>query len=242
MSVGNLMDRDQLKLWILRTLGAPLVKVELTDDHLEDSITEAMRWFAAKKGVKMQGGMALTVGQTEYNLPDEVDTVMGVVFSANPWDLSLVFAPFILPEQQLPYSVFAASEAGGLYSNFTQTLQYIETAKRVLSAEPDWRQEGRKLYVFPAAKNSGTLVLEYKSTNVTLEQLNGIDHDLVKRYSLAAAMMRLGRIRSKYDSFPTAQGSTSLDGAALLDEARTMIETLDERIAQLGYPMGFMVG
>jgi hypothetical protein len=52
----------------------------------------------------------------------------------------------------------------------------------------------------------------------------------------------VGRVRSKYDSFPTAQGTSIVDGPTLLDEARTEMELLEEEISLSGFPMMPVVG
>lgn len=242
MTVSTLMNEEQLQAWILRRLGAPLLKVELTAEHLKDAITDAKRWFSAKKGVQKQQTLNVQSGQNEYTLPDEVDTVTDIAFAASPLDLSMIFSPYILQGDKVPYDVFAAPQSAGLYSSFTQTLQYVETAKRILGAEPDWRQEGRKLYIFPVPKDNFSIQYNFKSHDFTIEQLNERDFDLVKRYSLARAKQDLGQIRTKYDSYPTAQGSVQLNGSQLLQEAQTEFEKLDEEISLSGYPMGFIVG
>ena len=242
MAAPPLMNADQLKLWILRTLGAPVIKVELTDDHLIDSIEDARRWFTSKKGVKRSAVLPPSQDGS-YDLPPEVEVVLDVAFTSTPFDFSTIFAPFILPEQQIPYSVFAAQATGGLYSNFAQLLQYIDTAKKIISADQDWRQEGRRLYTFPSrSPTTASLIIDYKTNQVTIEQLEEKDHDMVKQYSLALAKMRLGRIRSKYDAYPTAQGSVTMDGATLLDEARTELEYLNEAIMLSSYPMPILIG
>jgi hypothetical protein len=235
-----LMDKTQLAQWILRRLGAPILRVELTEEHVMDDIEFAMHWFSAKKGVKRNAIMRVEAGRTAYHLPEEVDTVIDVAFPVPPMDISMIFSPFILIDDKVPYDVFAAPSSIGIYSSFTQTLQYVETAKRVLGADADWRQENRILHVFPIPKTDSGMIVEFKSTVFTIEQLNERDHDLLKRYALARAKEDLGRIRSKYDAFPTAQGSNTLDGKDLLEEAAREIEALDEELALSGFPMGFM--
>jgi hypothetical protein len=37
--------RDQLKEWCLRSLGAPIIRIEIDDDQLDDRIDEALQWF-----------------------------------------------------------------------------------------------------------------------------------------------------------------------------------------------------
>lgn len=241
-----LKDEADLQQWILRRLGAPLLKVELTADHLTDNIEDAKRWFAAKKGWRRFMALDVIPNQSEYDLPLDVDVVIDVVSAYDPLDLSILSFPYWLPPEnnQIPYSVFnAAGNSGGLYSNYTQTLQFIETARRVLSAEADWRQENRKLQLFPNPTRAGKAVIEYTSHTMSpVTELSERDHDLLKRMALAFAKMDLGRIRSKFDSYPTAQGTAQMDGAALLDEAKTEIENLNEELAASAMPMGFLVG
>lgn len=238
----QLMNEEKMKEWILRRLGAPLLKVELAACNLDDSIEESRRWFAAKKGFKKRTTINIIDNVVEYPLPDDVDTVTDFVVAASPFDIALVYFPFNLFEGQIPYNVFAAPSTLGLYSTFTQALQHIEVAKRVLSIEPEWRQEDRKLLVFPTRKTSSVALIEYKTNSYTLEQMNERDHDLLKRYALMIAKETLGRVRSKYGEYPTAQGTTSLDGDKLLEEAQRDKEALEEEIAQSGFPLGFLVG
>lgn len=239
---NNLMNEAQLQQWILRRLGAPFWKVELTGDHLDDACEQARRWFSAKKGVKRQYNQIVYTGIPEYKLPDYVDTVLDVAFQVAPMDISLVFSPYILQDEKVPYDVFAAPSSIGIYSSYTQTMQYIETAKRILNAEADWRQEDRNLLIFPVPKSTSTLIIDYKSHDFTIEQLSERDHDLVKRWALAYSKQQVARVRTKYAEFPGAQGSTQLDGDRLFAEAEKELEKLEDEIYKSAYPMGFVVG
>lgn len=245
MAYPNLKDADALKTWILVELGAPVVKVELAQEHLDNAVDNAIRWFSAGKGVRKQGFLALVAGQTVYPVPDDVDTILDVSFPANPYDLTAAFAPWLLPEQQIPWSASGSHGSSmGIYSNWVQALQYIEMAKRVMSSEEDWRQEGRLLYIFGMKTTSAgsKLIIDYKSGDFSIDTLAERDHIMLKQYALARAMLILGRIRLKYDGYPTAQGSVTLDAAALIEEAQAMIEKLTEDLAASGYPMGFICG
>lgn len=237
------MNREDLKQWILRRLGAPFWKVELTADHLEDAVELAQRWFASKKGVRRQMMVPFYSGMTEYALDDQVDTVLDVAFPVSPMDISMVFSPYIMQGEKVPYDVFAAPSSAGLYSSYTQTMQYVEMAKRLLNAEPDWRQEGRSLFIFPVPQSNGAMLVEFKSHDFTIEQLNERDHDLVKRYALACAKRDLGEVRDKYtEGFPGAQGMTQVNGAKLKVEAQQEMAALDVEIIKTALPMGFVSG
>jgi len=236
------MNEAQLQQWILRRLGAPFWKVELTGDHLDDAVEQARRWFSAKKGVIRQRGMFFFPNIVEYKLPDDVNLVLDVSFPVSPMDISLVFSPYILQDEKVPYDVFAAPSAVGIYSSYTQTIQYVEMAKRILNAEPDWRQDGRNLLIFPNPKTSGTMIMDFKSHDFTIEQLAERDHDLVKRYALTYAKQQLGRNRSKYGEFAGAQGPATLDSDRLFNEAAAELEVLEKEISLSAFPMGFRAG
>lgn len=241
----SLLDDDQIQQWILRRLGAPLLKVELTQDHLDDNVEDAKRWFAAKKGWKRYYQLQVVATQGVYDLPKDCDVVTDVVFSSNPMDLSVLAFPYWLPPEngQIPYSVFnVAGRSGGLYSNYTQVLQFISQAKRVLSVEEDWTQQGHQLYIYPNPSKALTIIVEYTSHTINVQELTERDHLLIRRYALALAKLDLGRIRSKFDSFPTAQGSATMDGQTLLSEAVEAMQMLDDELADSAGPIGFLVG
>jgi len=244
MPSHQLTNHDELKQWVLRRLGAPVVRVELTDDQLQDAINASISWFASKKGVVKQYMLSTAPGETQYTLPTDADVVTDVVFEASNMDLSTLVAPYMLPEQQeLPASLFTSgASSGGLYSHYTQMLQYIEMGRRVLGKEPDWRQEGKVLYLFPARSTASQVLVFYTSHQFDMPSMNERDYDLFTRYVLAKAKEQLGRNRSKFDGYPTAQGQAQLDGQNLLSEAATDIEALNQEIADAGGPMGFMAG
>ena len=239
---SKLFDLDTFTDWILRRLGAPFFKVELTCEHIHEAIEEAIRWFAAKKGAFKFGEIQIQPGRVEYQLADEVDIVLDVAFSAPQSDISLIFSPYLLLDEKVPYDVFAAPQSIGLYSSYVQTLQYIETAKRILGAELDWEQRGRCLFVSPTPKQALKAILEVKSSKFNYNELPERDAYLIRQYALAWAMRDLGMVRGKFSSFPGAQGDQTLNADYLLTEAKDMFEKLNEEIMLSGYPMKFTTG
>lgn len=254
VSPSNKIDEDELSRWILRRLGAPLLKVELTEEHLKDEIAMALRWFAAKKGYVRQYGLQLQPNVTEYALPDDVDVVTEVVFPFSNYDMSPYASPWAWawPNENMMtpfgyggnYGSKNTGETGGYLSSYQQVLQYTETARRIVGADPEWRQELRTLFILPLRLSPTTpkAIVYYTSNTFNLTELNQRDFDLVRRYAVACAKRDLGRIRSKYDQYPTAQGSAGLDGGTLLGEADTEIDALNEEIGESAMPIGFMVG
>jgi hypothetical protein len=236
------MNKDELSQWILRRLGGPVWCVELTADHLSDAIEDAVRWFASKKGMFKLGSFQIESGRIQYQLPDDVDIVLDMAFPAADSDISLLFSPYLLLDEKVPYDVFAAPQSVGIYSSYVQTMQYIETAKRILNAEQTWEQHGRCLFLHPAPKRTGPAIYEYKTSIFNIDQLPERDHYLIKEYALARAMMDLGLIRSKFASFPSAQGEATMNGDRLIEMATERMEKLNEEIMLSAFPMKFLTG
>lgn len=240
---GNkLMNREELGEWVLRRLGAPFWDIELCQEHVKDAVEMAVRWFAAKKGVSKLFTLRTSPSVVEYQLDSEVDRVIDVAYETHKLDLSLVFSPFTLLDEKIPYDVFASGGSGGLYSSYVQALQYIEMAKRILSAEFEWYEINDKLFIAPPPQDSRNLVVWAKINFTQIEDLEERDHELIKRYALAKAQVDLAWVRGKYGEYPSAQGTTTLNWDRLLDTAQTEIEKLEEEIMGAGYPMGFCSG
>lgn len=236
------VNDDDLGQWILRRLGAPRVCVELTQEHLQDAIDDAKRWFLAKKGFTRYVKIPMVANQTEYELPEEVDRVLDVFFQLSQTDIATLFTPISSIDERLPYDVFATGSAAGPYSTYYQLVQYIEQTKRVTNAEEDWRQEGRKLYIFPRPTSGTFVMVAYSVKCVRLDELSMFDYELLRRYALIMAKRDLGRVRSKFGEYPGAQGNITLDGDKLLTEAEAELEKINEEILQAGNPLSFMTG
>lgn len=236
------MDEAALAQWILRRLGAPVIKIELTQDHLDDAIEMSKRWFAAKKGVKRTTFFQYVGSEGYITLPSEVNVVTDVIHPAIAFDLTQTYFPFNLHDGLIPFDVFKNAQVGGLYSNLAQALEHIEMAKKILGSEPEWRQDDRRLYIWPIPKRPGAIGVEFISSIFNITELAERDGDLVKRMALARAKETLGDIWAKYPQLPTAQGSTSLNGSRMMERALGEIAQLDEEISLSGFPLGFLSG
>lgn len=238
-----LMNEEEMGQWILRHLGAPFWKVELTCEGLADCIEDARRWFAAKKGKQKILIVSIASGQTEYALPDEVELVIDVADDRRMgmWpNLSFAFGW----DQIVVGRDYSFDSNQWFVSELVQRMQYLQTSERVLDAQFEWQQDDRSLLILNPSPSSTKLAIIYKSNEVILEQLGERDHDLVKRFALMRSKYMVGRVRSKYQGGFTGAGgqSVDLDGQALLEEARSEEEKLQEEIGLAGFPMMFQTG
>jgi hypothetical protein len=236
--------KEEIKKFILGKLGYPVVKVELSDEHVEIAYNNAVRWFISRKGYKKSRGEYLSgYKEEEFVLPSDVDDVVNVV---PPGSYATEFVPFdaeaaILGMEGVP--IDANFYGIGNYSRLVQDLQYREQTRRILGGEFtwEWDADGKILYIYNRMKISGKMIIEYIANNIDLVRMNSRVVDLIVRRGLCEAKEILGRIRSKYSEWPMAGGPKSMDGDTLLGEAREDKERLDEEIDGLSYPISFLV-
>ena len=235
------MKRKDIKESIVTELGSPVVNVELNDTHLDKAIDDAIRWFNAKKALITNIKITLQSDVQEYELDDDVEAIIDVIREGTSPAYGGIFEDF-----GIPYTIYYTDD----YSALVSQLQYIEMSKRILSADKDFDFDLRKgtgnkpvliISPVPAKSETAIVVVKKKIDNSNLDLLNVRDLDLIIRYATARAKIMLGRIRSKYDSLPAAQGDRSLDGSTLIEEAKEEIEKLNEDILNSQEPMGFIM-
>lgn len=248
------MNETEMKNQILASLGEPTIKVEIDPGQWCLFFQKTLRWFKAKKGLIGCEVIRLIPGQQQYDLPTGANSVVDIHLPLGFGDIQSIFSQGILDTNLVPADLFGfgggMNRYGFSFSNsaYVQVLQYLETTRRVISAEPTWEVMCGKIYVgngwCSSSNTSGQCMLVmFKKEDVTIEDIK--DHrdiDLIYRYTEALAKMVLGRIRSKYKSYPAAGGMIDTDGPELLEEAKAEIEKLEEEISDSQFPMGLMVG
>jgi len=228
-------------------LGEPILEVELDDTVWPIIVERAKRWFKAKKGVLGCENMAIVPGKTVYDFPSNACAIIDVILPRRSDIQSLLSLGFfdIVPLNAL--NIGSATSAFNSYSAYTQILQALETRRRIFGADPDWEVLCNQLHLIGgsglcAGEGTGYALIIYKKENWSTEELKDRDENLFFRYMLGQAKYFLGRIRSKYKSYPAAGGSIDTDGPELLQEAKEDFELLDVEISESQGPMGIVIG
>lgn len=243
------MSGSDLRLWIQRQLGDPIVEVELESEHIDQAIENAMEWWASIRGWCREAVFDIIEGQREYDLSGfspAVRTILNVWFpDTGAWTNWSAY-PGFLDYEGVPFKQVVSPDSHGRFSTIVQEMTYLETASRILSGgmEWDWDAENKKLVVSPGPPRSGKGVVFYEAVMSVsdLAKLLPRDKLILKRWALADAKEILGRIRGKYDSMPAAQGSVSLDGRDLISEARDEKQQLEEQLVLAEGAPGIVVG
>lgn len=256
------MNKAEIVEWMKLQLGGGVVVLELHPEHFDAAISDALRWYAGRKGILRRAAVQLTPSIVDYTMPPDCDMVTEVIFPGVALDVIGAMSPYAFVDvDQIPvaYSSVTGVPGGSFYGTFKLMLQHAETARRITGSEPAWEYDKgtNTVHVYPNNRRSGAMVAYYLSTVVTIEdpvapavtpvndfrrRMTYRDRDIILRYALAKVKMMLARVRSKYTEWPSAGGGKSLDGETLLGEAMGEIEAMNEEIKALSEPVPFIVG
>jgi hypothetical protein len=142
-----------------------------------------------------------------------------------------------------------------------QMMQAIELHDEIIKSAYSFKLTGNRFQIFPIPRSNGRLWFNYTldsedvesltesvygSSNAVISDisnipygilsysaLNSISRSWIRRYALAIAKEMLGLIRSKYSTLPIPDSEITLNGEALIDQARTEMETMNTELREL---------
>jgi hypothetical protein len=241
---------DEIKGFIQRNLGAPVVAVELVDDHYNDAIYEASMWFMGLIGQMKNLVLPITPNGGAFDVAPDCLSVVEVFFDLQRAGIFDQFSWAGVELNPLGFGSYGAyngygTVGGGGYFDLVQSMTYLEQARRILSADRDWEwdHQDRKLRIYPTSGDvGGHVFVVYMVDEMDLSKLRPYEYRLLRKYALAEAMTILGNIRSKYADGPSATGSITLNGQDLLANADLIRDTVRDQILALRPPANFFTG
>ena len=241
-------DKDelsQLKNYILRRLGWPLIRVEITEDQLVDCILDAVREYHEWAAMDYASEIVTVPGGNTVEIPEHIksDDIVDIIFERDYYD-SLASGMGMMGFDEtlggvLPYSLSGRSslikdfDIAGYYLY----LRHMEDFKKALGIRDYFEIIDRKIRLFPANRRYKNIGILYKPmlTETDAEQINWI-----RKYSLALAMVTVGTIRSKLGGFSSTGTNIAVDGADMISRGNEAITKLEEDIKLRGIPMPFI--
>lgn len=215
----NTTEMNDIKRWILVHLGAPTVKVELTDEMLDMAIKDAINVYARYAGKTIYAYTICAGRQSEFDWPCDalaIDNVyyrpayLGSLGNVN----QMLFSDFYLLATDLAVDIYESPVTFWAYMSSREMLE------KTYGVWGSWEiVDGRRFRIYPTPIRDHIIGVKYKSKNIDLNQDDDL-HNLLRRFALTYAKEMLGRIRSKFAQLP-GSGNTAmtLDGNALLAEA-----------------------
>ena len=235
------MKKSELRERIKRDLGFPIVKIELTDEQIEDSIGDGIIKFKTYASGNATEECFFTVrlsgGCTEYEMPDGIIDVIDYT-EATRGKYNQLFTV----ENQMFNSMINQNIWGDFnLVTYHLALNFIETFNRYTTNKFHYKyiKKLNKLEITPVPdKLQFVMVKAISYANALagdwtlegyLEEL--YDVDWIRMYALALTKVKLGLVRRKFNSFQSI-GNTGidLDGDSLISEGNEEREDLLQRL------------
>lgn len=241
MAVPN--SRQTLIDYCLRTLGEPVLEVNVDEDQVSDRIDEALQFYqeyhsdAIYKVYHKHQITAADITNEYISIPDAITTVQRI-FPLNDENSSINM--FDARYQIHLNDIFDLRNAGAL-SNYYQTQQYMSTIDLLLNGTEQVRfnRHMNRLYIDAdwgedLKENDYVIVDAYRI--VDPDTHTDVYNDMfLKRYAVALIKKQWGANLIKFEGMQLPGGVT-LNGRQLYDDAVTEIAAVEEQM-QLKYEM-----
>lgn len=211
----SIQTRQEFKDWILRQLGYPLVTIELTDDHLEDSINEAVETFTkycSQETEYIAMDLSGYVSPSGLLLPNNVTSVFQIDDQGASTFGNDVNRLFSIPNVMLNTGMLAVPNPGESWNwiNYEMSMEYLKLTRRMLGGgfQFEYNPRSKYLKLYPDPKKEGVNGWIVFSCNVIRQATSQYGERWVKRYALALAKIILGTVRGKFDSVQLVGGGS----------------------------------
>ena len=248
-----LISRKEIKEYILTSLGAPIVNVELANEQLKIAIDQAVNEYVSI-GAFEKGYLQLPVDNQSSNvfdLPEEVGTVSNVIFNI-PFETAAGSTQDIFS-----FAVYA-SPFGPNYTNFVHAagnlgvfFEYLQNRNRVIGNDITFKVVNNQLYVWPIPRNAPSILIEYSKNSYGLENKDEVistsnqwGTTWIRNYALAMSKGILGKVRGKFSQVSGGPGSESqtLNSAELVAESKEEKEALKLQLTEHVTHTQFFIG
>jgi hypothetical protein len=242
--------REQIKDYVLLMLGAPVIRIELSDQQLDLAVDESLRiveeW--APREFFQYYVFQTMPGKSVYELPADIGFVRNVFFRqlSNPSNTSTDLGGSVPLEFMYgSYSTFGfltpQFPVWGNTSEWVLYKQYEQMYNRVSSSIGSWEFIGDQghLKIYPIPCHTQQVIVHYiqKCKDWREVQIS------MQEGALAFAQIMLGRIWSKFPSPPGPNGGMMLNGQSMLQEGIEAKRAWEERLMnRFGDIMGVFVG
>lgn len=221
MQINN---REDLFDYILKRLGFPVTNQELTDDHIDMAIDDAIQLFYERSSLDtmIKGVMVVDIidGEAPIVLPSFVVNVVRLIRN-NP-DVKLEEILRYTPNDMQQYSILSIYT----YKSYMATLK--NHFFRPVNFQFD--KSDKSLIITPTPISGESFAVMYYG-KIDSESGFIMGHRWIKDYATALAKRQWGMNLTKYDGFVVAGGIT-INGSELKSEAIEEITTLKQELEE----------
>jgi hypothetical protein len=250
--MADVTNKEQLKQYVYRALGAPLINIDVADEQIEDRIDEAISFFKEYyfDGIeKLYLKHQLTAEDIENKYIDIPDHV---------WSINRVF-PFPTSSASSQMNIFdlqyqlRMNDLRDLTSTsmvyYQQVMSHISLIDHLLNPQKQFRfnRLNGKLYIdqrWTPAQGLGEgmwLMFDAYSAVDPVTSPKMWNERMFKEYCIALTKRQWGANLSKYQNI-ALPGGVTIDGQRLYDEGKSEAEAIEEQIMDRLAPLSFQMG
>lgn len=242
----NTLTIKQVREEVLAALGGSQVSVELDDKDVQKCVNDSVRLYNRTRPRRGRAAIAVTSSQKKYgpmqNFHPGLQGISDVDFVTTTQSL---VDPFDTVNQWFSQII---SGSGQVFSDIELQLHYIETARRIASAEPEWHAqwEQRDYFLYVDIIHTPVFVGYAYTWHVTpddnaqtgIQHIDEGDTDWILNYTTARAKQILARVRGKFGGIPSPDGGVDpTDADGLLSEGREEQTNLEEELRKRRRPL-----
>jgi hypothetical protein len=239
-STGAVVDYTELFRYVRSQLGEPLIPAEITDEQLEDCVSDAVWWYNRYRNYKE--GLLYTnlsgSAKEGYDIP--------AVIGGGENIIEIILRP------RFPYSFYAGRTdlVSNLYmqyifqsfrKGFTDFLgdYYVTISTEsdiniILGTQLQWQVINNKLFIHPAP-DAMNAAIRYRSA---LNPGEVVTNQWIKEFTLAKAKIILGNIRSTFkNGVPGGADVIQFNGEDLKAEGFQELERIKEDLKKTAEPL-----
>jgi hypothetical protein len=234
-----MIERNKVFDYVKTMLGDGMVEVELDPKHYELALTRALTRYRQRSPNAVEESysfLELIQDQNEYRLPDEIIEVQSVFRRAIGSRSGMGAGGTLFEPFNLAYTntyLLSGSMMGGL-ATYELFSGYQKLVGKMFGSyiEFKWKPTSHTLTILqrPFAQGEQILVKShnYRPDFVLLTDIYA--KQWLYDYTLATCKMQLGQARSKFGSIAGPGSSITLNGTALIAEAKEELVALDKEL------------
>jgi len=243
-------SRTLLKEFCLRTLGKPVIEINVDDDQLEDRIDDGLQFFSEYHfdGVeKIYLQHQLTADEITQEYIALVDPIVAVIKIFPVAEGSSAGGIFNL-RYQISLNMFYDFSSVSMV-NFVNINRHLKLLENILVGENEIEFNRKQDRLYIPGMNWGTdvpvgnyLIIECWRT-IDPEVYTSVYDDLfLKRYVTQLFKRQWGTNLMKFEGI-ALPGNVTLNGTKIYEDANEAVQKLeDEMIDKYSYPIDFLIG
>lgn len=237
-------ELNLIKNYVLRQLGWPLIRVEVTDEMLFDNIIDAIQRYSDYAASDYNVEFVHASGNI-VNVPAHIkkSSIVNIIFQQDFFDslasgVNMMDADILggVPAVNMWSSVLNNDFDIATYFLY---MQRIEDVKKLFGIAKTYDIINDQIHLYPASGHFGQIGILYKpiTSDSMISQIPWI-----RDWAKQKTKYTWGEIRSKLSGFSSTGANIFNNGDTLKSEAQTELDKLEEKLLLLGPPMPILQG